>query len=1050
MALRGAAVRMGRSLRFYRQAAQTHGFFQQLDRLIEELLREDVSWEALAASARAFEESASKRKVAEIARLYREYLVWLGHERVDPAQRLAQLRERLADLPWLHDASVWVDGFAGFTGQELATLVALARAARDVTITLLLDPHAPAVQSLAQTPDSLHLFQRTEQTYQRLCELFAAAGVTCAPLVVLHPAPLPRFADSPNLARLEAGLATPIGVPFDAVTPPGDDVRLWECATHRDELRAVARFIRGKIANADGELHFRDFAVIARDLGAFAPLVAEVFAEHDLPYFLDRRRPMRSHPLSRFIEALFETLREDFSVASVTRLLRTGLLPLARAQAERLENIATALGVHGLASWRQERWDSSADALESPRGAAADAALDTARLDVVAGLEPLLRLAQADPPPDGAAWTRALDEVLETLGVRRRVEEWMAAHRGQRRWEHAETHRLAWESLCTVLEDMYEVLGETPLWADDVAALLTADLREQSLGLAPPTLDQILVSSIERSRHPPIKYAWVFAFNEGIFPARPGDDELLSTTERQTLTDSGLAAPASHRDDAFGERLLAYIAFTRPSHGLTISYATVGLDGSPLLPSPLLDEVCRILPGVVPKRPEAHAPPACLAELARGYLEVQGGESPREKARYERICAQVHAENVRLDWLLRGTKYRNAAENVGNYRACADPGVIWSGSPSEIETFLDCPFKHFAKYGLRLDAARGPRPVSWDLGSFAHEILADVVGRAAREPNGVRGLSDERWEELLGGAVADFRRRLPGDVGQRRPDLAFLSEMLYDFVGEVVSVHAERYRRGAFEPLYCEQVFGAGAEAGLPALELETTDGRRLRLRGKIDRVDCCRDGEQTSLLVYDYKTSLAPVGGVWLTGAALQLFSYLLAVQRAFGDDDNARVVGALLAPLYPDAAVLDKGYAQDVTPIEQRMYMYRPQGLFAREVAPQLDAQLGQVVSPVVRMKLKRDNDFDKTYSRDVVPPTGIDERLELARQTLVLAAEGIAAGQVEATPLVERKQLACNRCDFRPLCRFDRALNQPRAAPAALPTIGSAEDAAEDADA
>ena len=166
-------------------------------------------------------------------------------------------------------------------------------------------------------------------------------------------------------------------------------------------------------------------------------------------------------------------------------------------------------------------------------------------------------------------------------------------------------------------------------------------MREQTLGLAPPTLDQVLVSSIERSRHPEIKFAWVCAFNEGIFPARPAEDELLDTGERDALTKAGLPAPASHREDSFGERLLAYIAFTRPSVGLTISYATVAEDGQPLLPSPLLADVRRVLPELQIARPQPHPPPVSLAELARaiymrgqrsvGILRDQGIEGSRDQ-----------------------------------------------------------------------------------------------------------------------------------------------------------------------------------------------------------------------------------------------------------------------------------------------------------------------------------------------------------------------------------------------------------------------------------
>jgi ATP-dependent helicase/nuclease subunit B len=210
LALRRVVAQAGPQLQVLRRAAQTQGFVTQLDRLIEELLREDVTPTALHDAAAQLADAAAARKIQEIARLYRDYLAWLGPERFDPASRLALLRARLAELDWLPSASIWVDGFAGFTGQELQTLVELAGRARDMHIALLLDPAAPAVQNPGQPPDPLGLFQRTEATYQRLHALLAEAGIVVQPPVTLPaPTPAPRFRANPALAALEHGLAHP-------------------------------------------------------------------------------------------------------------------------------------------------------------------------------------------------------------------------------------------------------------------------------------------------------------------------------------------------------------------------------------------------------------------------------------------------------------------------------------------------------------------------------------------------------------------------------------------------------------------------------------------------------------------------------------------------------------------------------------------------------------------------------------------------------------------------------------------------------------------------
>lgn len=1039
LALRCVAARAGSDARILRQATRTAGFHAQLDRLIEQLLREGVSPQELLAAATRLENAPAGRKVRELAQLYADYVSWLGPERVDPAARLAVLCARLAELTWLREASVWVDGFAGFTGQELQTLVELARHTRDMTITLLLDPAAPEVRNPRQTPDSLGLFYRTAGTYQTLHRLLAAAGVEVKPPLALPPAGLPRFAVAPALATLEAGLATPAGVPPEAPSPglSGDDsVALAECATHREELRAAARWIRTRIVDSRGSLRFRDFALITRDLEPFADLIAEVFAEYEIPYFLDRLRPLRAHPLSRLLLAVLEVATSDFAVLPTARLLRARLLPLTRDEAETLENLVLCHRVAGAACWRRPTWELD------PGGKPGDA-FAPRRADIVAAFEPLQELVTDERGATGAAWAEALLAVLERLGVRAKLEAWIADAQTHRRWESAETHRQAWTTLCAVLDGLHDVLGATRLSPAELKDVLGSALGELKLGLAPPTVDQVLVTSVDRSRHPDVKHAWVFAFNEGLFPPRPADDLLLSTVEREALARTGLPAPAPHREDAYGERLLAYIALTRPSHSLTISYATVADDGGELMPSPLVAELTRALPGLAPVRVGQHEPPATIAELARGYLGARHDERrPQDQHRYERLCAQVRqmpAQVGKLEWLLRGVDYQNTPEPVRNYRRPAAADVAWDGSPSEVETYLQCPFKHFALYGLRLDPARGPRPLRWDLGDVAHAILADLTRRAMDEDGGVRGVSDERWRELLDAAAEDFRKGQPADYASRRPDLAFMGTLLAGFLRDVVATHAGRWRRGRFEPWLCEQPFrGDGAPGSLPGVEFRLASGQRVRLHGQIDRVDVCRRDDRTWLLVYDYKSgAIGPVRDDFLTGHRLQLLIYLLALRQSEVGDQPVRPAGVFLAPLYPHWKSLESKYVADAAELQQTMYLYRPRGLVDEAVAHLLDDQLGPTPSPVAHLQLKKDGTFYQ--NSDVAPANRLDQYLELARRTVLAAADGICSGCIDVAPLVENRTLACRLCDFQAVCRFDPAYNTPRAAEVALPRLG-----------
>ena len=1042
--------------RTFGKAADRAGLLTELGRFIEMLLAEAVTPAQLHEAAATFNDKPSRRRVESLAAIAQAYLDRLGPDRVDPAQRLAAVRERLGRTRWLPGALIWVDGFAGFTGQELETLVALARHACRVTIALLVDPAAPAVQNPTILPDPLNLFARVEHTYQHLLRRCAEVGVTVEPALALCPRTVPRFAAAPRLARLEAALAEPLtavsvlrrrdesvllqqheattspATTSPAATSAGRQVRILECSTHDDELRAAARYIREQIRTSAGQLRPRDFALIGRDLTPFVQRIERVFAEYGLPCFLDRRRSTATHALSRFVDALLDVLESDFAPRATLRWLRCDMLPISRRCAERLQNCIVADQPGGLAAWQRERWVS--DALRFlPDGERLQ--LDDERRRLLAAVDALLE-ARVGGVQTGRAWSRALHEVLVALEVPERIESWIAAARENADWETAEVHRLAWDALCRTCEDAHDALADQPLTLSQFAAMLRAALRAETIGLAPPTLDQVLISSIERSRHPEIKCAWIFAFNEGVFPAVPGEDPLLTDERRQMLVHAGLPALPPRRDQSFAERMLAYIALTRPAQELVISYATTGDDGSPRAPSPLLDDVRQALPDLQIESVAADQPPVCLDEFARQLTRSrQAGGARRTRCEHllTELCQNADI-SPRLDWLLRGHDYHNqtgAPVDLVEQGTNEQP-VAWFGSITQVECYMACPFKYLARYALRLRPPPGPALRMRDLGREAHEILAETVKRAMGS-GAVRDLSDEDWRTSLKRAITELSAKLTPIGGHRRPQDLFASEVLHELLEPLVLAHATRWRRGGCAPVACERRFGSADDPeSFSALQIPIAGGRCIALRGIIDRIDACQHDGGRFWLIYDYKSSPQGLKSAFLTGARLQLYAYAAAAMQA---ESDMRLGGVFIAPLYADTREIEMpGGGEDEPGL--LMAMFRPRGLFDESLARVLDPALGTGKSPVAAMQLTKKGDFHKWS--DARPRGELESRIELARRTIAQSAAGIVEGRAEVAPLVEGRTLACRTCEYGAVCRFEPVFNRPRVAETTLPRV------------
>lgn len=1080
MALRACAARAPALLHAFGPAAATRGFFSELSHVVEELFAAEIDAARLREAAERLDDPAARGRVLGLAAVFDAYLKWLSSAQLDAAQALDVACERLEQLSWLRGARVWIDGFARFGAQEQRVIVSLARLAQDVTITLLLDPAAPAVSRPASPVDPLDLFATTESTYRLLHQALMNAGVTIDAPVALTPAATPRFRDAPALARLEAALARPIGVGGESAQPPRaadlgaasganpPAVRVLRCAMPREELCCAARQIRRQVVDSAGRLRFRDFALVARDLAPYAGIVEDVFREFGIPYFLDVRRSLRAHALSRLIDALFRLVQSSFAAPAVLRLLRTGLLPLSDRQAERLENRIVEFELSGRAAWQAPAWPSTRAEKRGQRELAEvqraelhreEQELNAARRRLIAGLDPLVELAARPAPPTARAWAAALHAVLDSLGVRRRMEAWMDEARRAGELESAEVHRMAWEALCEALTELHEVLAETPLSLGDVSGVLGTALAESTVGLAPPALDQVLVGSIERTRHPDVRHVWLFGFNDGVFPAAPPEDRLLSGEQRAALAERGLDALRSRRGDVYAERLLAYIAVTRPSASVTVSFSAAGLDGQPLFPSPLLEEIRRAA-DVAVEAPVEGEPPVCLAEAAETCLRARSGAGGSEALarraaalRTELFADPSLGSDFRLR--LRGLDYANRPSPVGNFRRPHErEGVEWIASPSEVETYLDCPFRHFLLRGVKLDEQRGPTPLAVELGWRAHELLADVTRSAIALNRPIGSIDDDTWLRLLRDACERSDAARSADaVG---PRVRFLAGVMQAQLRETVLALAERWRRGAFRPVHVEDRFAAAPRAPgepgpkLPALRLELGGGRAFRVEGQIDRVDQAEADGRRRVLVYDYKTTVRTVRSPYLTSDRLEVFTYLLALVAADPGDRSAQPAGVFLFPTYPSTKALTQTDEAESDEKTLRLRLFKPRGVFDRDVAPLLDRDLGETPSPIAQMRLKKDGAFDKAKSSDVVDAQRLREYLDLARDTLTAAARGVCEGRIDVAPLIEGRRLACLNCSFQPVCRFEFAYNDARPAETALPSLsaGPGEQAEEPA--
>lgn len=1063
MVLRHLVRRHARSLQFYRRAEGLGGFFDQLGATITELIQEDLKPEDLSPDAEmsgSESDPAAAAKLHDLRLLYRAYLDYLGESRLDPSQYLLAARGLVARCPWLHDALVWVDGFASLSRLEASVLIALTRICRCVEFTLLLDPDLCTATGAPAALGRLGLlFRRPLQSYTDLRRAFLEAGVAVEPPLLLRPDRPPRFAGQPWLAKLERtvfvqeSVADTQGVESEAAA-----VELVELPSRRVEVDYAVSCIHRWVRTRQGDgppLRYRDVALIVRDLEPYHDLLRAALNARGIPFFIDRRRGIAHHPLVELLRGGAAACADDLALEPMRLMLKTGLLPLAAAEADELENYLLAYGVHGRELWNQE-WTApstavlAADKVAQEPAAAERAAwqrIDAARRSVLNALAPLGEFASAARRHPGPEWARVVRDWLAHLGVDRLMGEWTAAAEAEGDSDTAAEHRQVWRDLFTFLDDLSFAFGDIELGIDEFVELLEQGLGTLTLGLAPPMIDQVLVGSIERSRHPDIRAAVLLGFNDGIFPRRAAEESILNDDDRRRLRDRGVPVGPPARTRILDEALLLYIALTRPSERIVITWAAADEDGRALRVSPYAQDLLRACPGLTvaqvpdPVRTRGTWDVLTAADLhTRLPLEFRL-RPPREgdnavlrgrwNALYQRMVSEPEVDTAlrRALAALEGDKV-SALSGDTVQRLYAGP---WRASVSRLETYAACPFQYFARHVLRLEERAEAALAPVDIGKVHHAVLEDFVKDLAVHRQSLADLPEDVWPQRLQESCERVAGRMSSERCSARARDSYLLRRSAAQLARLIRAQRRAAQGGSARPRAAELAFGFDQAGALPALTLTTPRGRTVRLRGFIDRVDLAELGDETLGIVIDYKLTRdkrLDFSRVY-HGLSLQLLGYLLVLAQ-HGETLAGRCVrpaAALYVSLTPQLQTVVHPSDVDAHRAEDPARAHRPRGLIRAEAFEVLDRACVAGRSALYNVMRKKDGGLGDADRSDAAEAADFEAMLAHTRWKLGELADGILDGDIAVRPYRLGNFSPCSWCAMSAVCRFEMGVSEVR---------------------
>ena len=1021
------------------RGAGQRGFTASLAEMIEELKSYHGTPDHLKEAASVVDDNYLGRKLEDLALLYGDFLRETEGRFEDAEDRMAKLTDAVQKNPEFKGAEVWLDGFVFFNPQEREVLRAFLQTADAVHITLPLGRDVAVHENIALS----ELFYRAAHTLQDLKCMAEELGIPYE--VKLLNAQRRFSADAQGIAALERGLFD-----FPVRAEKGENsargVHVTEAATRRLEMEAAGADII-RLCREEG-FRWRDIGILLRDSDKYGELLEFTLKDYGIPFFTDRKRAGVHHPLAELIRSALETVTDGWPYDAVFRCVKTDLLPLTNDEADILENYVLEYGIRGETSWKKDwpylhRKGSKPEAdepfLQSVNGIRQKAA------------EPFFSLSAALKSGSVREKTRALYEFLENLHVPETLSRWTEEAEAAGALEEAKEHRMVWQTVMELFDQMVSVSGDEIIATSDYAELLTDGLDALELSLIPQKIDSVTIADFDQNSLNNVRALFILGANDGVMPGRPSAGGILSEADRALLAAKRekvrLELAKTAEEESCGENYLLYHGFTEAREYLWVSYALADSEGKGVGRSSVVTRLLKLLPSIevdsVPLEGMTRAQEekflfstgkravSRLVPMLREYLAFPG-ESNRGS------WGEVY------NWTLDHERERLTSVRqglcAGEKEAKLPPllakrlfarGKTLSGSVTRFEQYYQCPFRHFAHYGLRLEerAEFSFRPL--EKGTLLHDMMRGFGEQMRREGRPWSSVSPEERGAFVRGAMEAAASSVQNAILASTAQYENIAVRIGDTAESSIARLSEWDGVSGFSPRYFELPFGAGSSAGeLMSWSIPGSDVR-LDVVGKIDRIDFGEieneAGERRPyFLIIDYKPSEQDLTLLDVYyGLRLQLLTYLEAARRFFRIRGNGepRPAGVLYC-LLQNPTLSGSGRMSREEAERKLLDKLRMKGWLLNDpnVIRNIDG-----TGRHIRVKLKNDGAIDGTTKGGVKAEGEFDALAAYTMKKLREAGEKVLSGDVEVSPFHVKNKSACAFCPYGDVCGFDVKLGR-----------------------
>lgn len=1047
MALRKVIEQKEGDWKVFQKVLEKQGFLMQLEGMITEFKRHDVTPELLKTQIteisqfvhKTAQEAALEDKLTDLTYIFENLNQTLQDKYLDGEDQLDLLIEAIEKTDTFKDSVIYIDGFYRFTPKEMRVVEALLKKCKSMTMTLIADPDEILN---GFTISELDLFYQTKETFIEMKTLVEQTGRTFEEPVILSKH-YQKFDDDSALAHLEENF-TVRPTPASGKRPP---IHIVEAVHPRAEIEGVAQSILKLVR--EKETRFRDIAVFIRDGEVYHDAIQTIFNDYDIPVFIDEKNPMLHHSLIELVRSLLEMIETDWRYEALFRVLKTGFIlpsdeehPLTLDAIDILENYVIQFGIRHKSNWVMEddwsfqKFTSFEERVKTDREMEHEQKINTYRSQVTETLN------EVDEKIKEAKTIREYCEAiylfLEELRVPEQLEELQEIFLDQGKIEKSQEQEQAWDALIQLFDEIVEIAGDEEIDLNTFRKILDAGFESMEFAHVPPAIDQVIVGTVDQSRIGHKQHTFLLGVNEGLWPLKPSSDRVMTEEERELLKEKGLPLADTSSRQLLDDMFYMYLGFTTATESIWISYSISNGEGQTKIPSQMVSRLYELYPKL--QKPFLLQDPDELHDArrfittplkTRSTLAVQ---LAREQRGYEIDDIWKTVYNWYVDNepkfsttynVLQSLNYTNEPVSLTEDTVEKLYSKKLRTSVSRLEMYQKCSYQHFLRYGLNLEERERYTFDAPDIGQLFHEALKQITEWVIEERNHFKDVSKDDSKKYANRAVKKLGSVVQNRILESSHRYQYIQRKLEQIIARATYILSEQARLSDFSPVGLEMRFGEDEELGPLTIPLE--NGFELILRGQIDRVDQMHKGEDLYLRIIDYKSSDHKLDLVDVYyGLSLQMLLYLEVVlqesERWLGQ--QAKSAGVLYFHVHDK--FINKSSTLSEKEIEAELFKnHKMQGLLTNEteIIQGMDTSLATGWSDIIPAALGKTG---KPYANSKVASRDDFDRLQAHIKQIVLRAGlELTEGDIDLNPYESGDQKACTYCPFKSVCQFDPIL-------------------------